>query len=558
MSLQKQLLIWIMAILLCVATLAGGFAFWHTFDDINKLQRNNLKNIAMLFASAPPRPPRVPELTLNQPIERILPLEQNGRIANPRKPVDIPHHIQEQLEDNSQSEISRYDSKNDGQLRVHIIPVPLTRLRPHHLQHLQEHKLLSLPEGFGKLKYKDDEWLSFRVNQPNRIIIVRQKASIQQKLAITGGLQAFLPVLLSLLALLGLLPFVIKRMFEPVNELSEQIQNRDEQDLRPIGVTNDGKQIALPSEIQPLVLATNQMFKKVDGHITRQQRFVADSAHELRSPLTAISLQVQRLQRMLSGKELSNEQVENVRHGVDKLAVRVSHNQHLVEQLLTLARADAQKLMSAKTDIMPVFSQAIMLLLPIADNKQIELAVDNKLEGTEGEELSKQVDIDETSLMMVLKNLLQNAILYTPEKGKVSVNILDTHSLVDAQANLASNSECQLVGITTNTPIGSLLQQPKRLVIQICDTGMGIDVHNYQEVFTPFVRISNNTDAMRSDTAVKQAIETKGTGLGLAIVKQICGQAGVDVYLSATTDNKLDKGLTVTLVFSGSQISVTN
>lgn len=598
-SLQKQLLLWIMAILLCVGTLASGFSFFKTYHDLNALQRSNLKNIAMLFASAPPRRPKdtlheqevkaislatdteaqsgkpshkpdfkpdlvqvFDEVMLNSnssrpPADKLSP-NKNVTISStsgdkPENAQQADSTTQEGQADNT-SDMSQYDSKTDGEIRVSVIPLPLDRLSAKHLERIKSQHLFDLPVGFGEMEYKGEDWQSYRMDQETRIIIVRQKASLQEKLALEGGLQAFLPVLLSMLVLMGLLPFVLNKMFKPVRQLSRQVANRDEQDLSAIDIAKDGTQVQVPAEIEPLVTETNQLLGRMSKHIKQQQRFVADSAHELRSPLTAISLQVQRLQRLAKPTDLTAEQSANVREGIDKLAVRVSHNQHLVEQLLTLARIDAQQLQLSKTDLMPVLTQAVMLLLPIADNKQIELAVDNQLEGTHKQILSEQINIDETSLMMVLKNLLQNAILYTANGGQVRVAITDTQALLAnkqfdekqiEQKQIEHKQPDELVGITTDKTIAELVGNDHRLVVQICDTGVGIAKASYKNAFSPFVRINDGADKGRSDTA-----SAKGTGLGLAIVQQICEQTGIEIYLSATNkNNEKNKGLTVTLVF---------
>lgn len=570
MSLQKQLLTWITTSLLCVAVLAGSFAFFKTYHDLNKFQHDNLKNIAMLFASAPP-PRRPINRTLNPSqdkknrlarrvdrIEHLRKTQEERRDYN-KPSIGLNNHLpidttQETIESNDVSAISQFDSKSDGQIRVHVIPLPLEYLNPNHLKRIQSLHLLNLPEGFGKMDVKGEYWRSFRLNMPDRIIIVRQKQSLQEKLAKAGAIQAFMPVLVGILLLLVLLPWLLNRMFKPVRQLSKQVANRDEQDLSAIDIGKDGKQVAVPVELQPLVTETNQLLGRVNKHIKQQQRFVADSAHELRSPLTAISLQVQRLQRLAKPNDLTVAQAKNIREGIDKLAVRVSHNQHLVEQLLTLARIDAQQLASSKTDLMAVLTQAVLLLLPIADNKQIELEVNNQLEGTKHNLLYQQVNIDETSLMMVLKNLLQNAILYTPASGQVTVSITDSHTLIHNQPKDKGDKR---VGITHDVPIENLVNQAARLVVQICDTGVGIAPKSYKEVFTPFVRISDGENSKRSDTSTQQSVGINGTGLGLAIVYQICQQAGVDIYLSPTLSStksndiaEQGKGLTVTLVFA--------
>lgn len=391
------------------------------------------------------------------------------------------------------------------------------------------------------------------------------------------------------------------------------------------------KSSTLPSEFVPLVVEINQLLQRVEAHINQQQRFVANAAHELRTPLTAISLQVQRLQKLANqayadpdftysdvtksehsqsehinldrvnsmdskDKDDKNDKKmmeQKIQQSITKLGYRVSQNQHLVEQLLTLARLNVQQLQANTTKLLPVLSQAIDLLLPIADDKNIQLAVDNQLQhAPQLPELDDiAVNMDNTSLLMLLKNLLQNAILYTPNAGQVTVNITGLVKLIQAQKHLSQHSPKRLQRIVAqdtqpnsqdalmNLQSKEEMLQTDALVIQICDSGIGMAKSDYQKVFNPFVRLTSNIEAdehisqpHRSDrvagyqTSNQTSIGLKGTGLGLAIVQQICHQAGVQIYLSATKENgnyndnqnvkantkenTINQGLTVTLVFT--------
>lgn len=265
----------------------------------------------------------------------------------------------------------------------------------------------------------------------------------------------------------------------------------------------------------------------------------------------------------------------------------------MVEQLLTLARLNVQQLQANTTKLLPVLSQAIDLLLPVADDKNIQLAVDNQRHFPQLPELDDiTVNMDNTSLLMLLKNLLQNAILYTPSEGQVTINITGLAQLIQAQKQLNQHSPQRLQRIVSQDGVGVVqpnnqdalmnlqskedMLQTDALVIQVCDSGIGMDKSDYQKVFNPFVRVTSNVEAEntsehRSDrvagyqTSNQTSVGVKGTGLGLAIVQQICHQAGVQIYLSATKENGNDndnqntnantkenatnQGLTVTLVF---------
>jgi len=202
-----------------------------------------------------------------------------------------------------------------------------------------------------------------------------------------------------------------------------------------------------------------------------------------------------------------------------------------------------------------------------------------------------QVSVDETALFILLKNLLQNAILYTPTTGNIAV-VIDQMT-IDDLTQLSSNTDsthathANLANALTPTPVlvnnasNTLNHRAKRLIVQVADTGIGIDAAHYQDVFQPFYRVNQNASSAslahgqgqpsstqtHSDTA-KKSFSTKdtsahsgftvigGTGLGLSIVYQICQQANIDIYLSPTqvVENNAQttattQGLTVTLVF---------
>ncbi len=399
---------------------------------------------------------------------------------------------------------------------------------------------------------------------------MRQRTEFQEDLAKASALQSFLPLIMGMSFLVLLLPFIMWRMMRPVRQLQTEISQRQESDLSPLLVSN------LPTELLPLAQSLNRLLALVKVSIERQQRFIADAAHELRSPLTAISLQLQRLQR------LSNDTV--MTEGLDKLALRLKRNQSLVEQLLTLARAGninaTDNTEPQSVSIKAIVEQVIGLLIPIIDNKNIALTVQLLSDRVSTDllladsSLKGQVNMDETSLLLVVKNLIQNAIVYTPNNGEVAVKLFYLPSNPND-----SNASASDIQSSFGTQVIYSKQSHKRfkplknkLVLQIMDTGSGIDPKNYASALEPFIRIANtsnkissqtsntldenlenSTRALRSDNAGQKSNDVVGTGLGLSIVKSICEQAGIDMFMSASTltDSEPDdnKGLCVTLVF---------
>jgi two-component system OmpR family sensor kinase len=201
-----------------------------------------------------------------------------------------------------------------------------------------------------------------------------------------------------------------------------------------------------------------------------QKRFVADAAHELRSPLTALSLQVGNI-RKIALPEAAQERMSDLQRGLQRM-------RNLLEQLLVMARSQ-EKLAPPMTSIPMehVFKQVLEDLMPSAEAKQIDVEVDT----TRAVMFSGQL----FDALMVIKNLIDNAIRYTPAGGQVIL-----HAQQDAQG----------------------------LLIVVEDTGPGIAEDEMERIFDPFYRILGSGES--------------GSGLGLAIVKAIADRTGAQIAFS--------------------------
>lgn len=538
-SMQFQLIFWSMLALLLLAVVAGGYGFWYSYKELNEFQDDNLKSMTTVL-----------EHTLN--LEGF----DSRSLQNTNTHFDID-------DDDGSITVDIITTKTDTPIAYNSTHQTTSNRNDDDDGHNKDDfdditlkDLPTIPIGISTKIIEGDTWRVYRshdVNKGNKpVIIVRQRTEFQDDLAKDSALQSFLPLIIGISLLGLLLPFIMWRMLKPVRQLQTEISQRRESDLNPLPVGN------LPTELLPLAQSLNRLLALVKLSSERQQRFIADAAHEMRSPLTAISLQLQRLQR-LSHNTVTTE-------GLAKLAVRLQRNQDFVEQLLALARAGNIKA-SDNTEphsvsIKATVEQIIGLLIPIIDNKNIELTVQLPTHPS----LSTQVNIDETSLLLLVKNLIQNAIIYTPNKGQVAVKLFYLHS--DTAAFQASASDVlsrfgtQVVHSNkAKTRIKSL---DNTLILQIMDTGRGIEPKDYASAFEPFIRMSqthqtsneasdNPANLIRSDSVAKKADEINGSGLGLSIVKSICEQAGIDVFMSPSTlitsQDVAHKGLCVTLVF---------
>ncbi|ATQ84964.1 hypothetical protein KSH_03625 [Moraxella osloensis] len=592
-SLQKQLLVWILGTLLSIGILVQIAVFCYTYQEFNTSQETNLSYLAELVSS---------RSTVRPPPHELIPNRRNldnnllpHDLPPPRPPIpamiasapssSTPITVSSP---NDESSVLQYQGVKDG-VQVDIFPARFGKIDTNFIEPMAHPQLINTPIGFSELTLDGEIWKVFRKDTPRRVIFVRQPVEWQKKIALKSAWQSIIPILLTTLLLLALLPWVLKRVLRPIQILARQMAKRHGQDLSLIELPTDSQHRSiLPSELMPLVIEINALLQRVDTHIQNQNRFIADAAHELRSPLTAISLQVQQLQKYSQDAAMYSDPARQAKfkQNIHKLAVRVKHNQHLVEQLLTLARMEAQQSQltertNTPTDLIAVLREAIKLLLPIADSKDQTLSVDNHLAALGAS--ATQVSLDETALFILLKNLLQNAILYTQATGNIAV-VIDQMT-IDDLTQPSSNTHTNLANGLTPTPVlvnnasNALNHRAKRLIVQVADTGIGIDAAHYQDVFQPFYRVNQNASSAslaqgqtsstqtHSDTA-KKSFSTKdtsthsgltvigGTGLGLSIVYQICQQAHIDIYLSPTqlVDNNAQttvttQGLTVTLVF---------
>ncbi|MEC5210433.1 two-component system OmpR family sensor kinase [Psychrobacter sp. PL15] len=528
-SMQFQLIFWSVLALLLLAIIAGGYGFWYSYKEINEFQDDNLKSMSAL-------------------------LEQT---------LDIGMSDSNQLHETS---IHFDTDEDDGSITVDVIntaiTAPITYNSLHNDSTSKDHSdddfddltlddLDSIPVGISTKMIDDHVWRVYRSNNADQVIIVRQRTEFQEDLAKSSAMQSFLPLIVGMTFLMLLLPFIMWRMLKPVRQLQIEINKRQESDLHPLSISN------LPTELLPLAESLNRLLALVKISIERQQRFIADAAHELRSPLTAVSLQLQRLQRLTSDAVMTE--------GLDKLAIRLKRNQRLVEQLLTLARAGNINITNntkhERISIKTIVEQVIGLLVPIADNKNIELTVQLSDVPT----LAAQVSVDETALLMLVKNLIQNAIVYTPDNGQVAVKLSRFSATAKEvrrhDTSLLYSLGTHIIGLTKQNNLPRWLAG--RLVLQVMDSGPGIRPDEYKNAFEPFVRLNqisstvektlNNIGLTRSDSATTKSEFIEGTGLGLSIVKSICEQAGIDVFMHGsilTAANREDnRGLCVTLVF---------
>ena len=328
----------------------------------------------------------------------------------------------------------------------------------------------TLGEGFHTIKGgvdddDDDEYRAYVRQTPQGKIAVLQETEYRDDLAATAAYQSVLPLLIALPLMILLTVWITYRAMRPVKTLSASLGQRRSDDLSPL----DGE--GVPSEIQGFVTAINQLLQRTGENIRRQQRFIADAAHELRSPLTAFSLQAERLTKL--------PQSDEAREQTGLILQSIQRNRHLLEQLLTHARAQGSETQRNLTDIslQAQFRRVLQELMPLALDKQqdIGVAVENDI----------RIRADDTEIYTLIKTFTDNAIRYTPAGGRIDIGFSET---------------------------------PTTLTIWVEDDGPGIPAAERSRVTDAFYRILGT--------------EQQGTGLGLSIADAIAKRYGGKLILA--------------------------
>jgi signal transduction histidine kinase len=318
--------------------------------------------------------------------------------------------------------------------------------------------------GFADVRVGAQVWRSFSVAMPSRVIQVSQPLAIRRKLAADAAWAAVLPLLLvapfMAAAAWGLTALALR----PLQRVAEGVRQRDEQSLEPLPTAG------LPDEVAPLVTALNALLQRLGRSLDTQRAFVADAAHELRSPLTALKLQLQLLERA-AGEAERTAAARALAAGIER-AVR------LVEQLLALARTEpgTGALALQQLDLSELVREAVADTVPLALSRgtQFELFADAPV----------MIDGDRAALAALVRNLTDNAVRYSPAGARVELRV------------------SQHGGVA---------------LLQVDDSGSGIPPAERERVFDRFYR--------------RGLADEPGSGLGLAIVRGVAQRHGAMVEL---------------------------
>ncbi len=317
--------------------------------------------------------------------------------------------------------------------------------------------LADAPIGFSDRQIQNSNWRVYAAYDPTSRakIIVAELYDIRNKLADDITLSNAYILLLTY-PLFGVLVWVIIGLaLRSITRVTSEISNRASTYLEPVDASN------IPIEIKPLVVELNQLFIRLKLAFERNKRFAADAAHELRTPLAALKTQAQ--VALKADNEIDRHTaLLKVLRGVDR-------SSHMVAQLLTLSRLGQEEALSdiKPLDLHKLTSEILAYLVPVALEKHIEIEL--------GQAPADAIVLgNDISLGILIRNVVDNAIRYTPVGGEVTVEIINKN---------------------------------QKVILRVTDSGSGIAPELRERVFERFFRVLGTT--------------ASGSGLGLAIVTQI-------------------------------------
>ena len=421
-SLRFKLSLWLSVAIIAIAAAAGVLSFAEALDEAHDMQDNQLRQTAYLIS----RLDAVPSAPLAR--ERVGDVDFDARV------------------------VVRFLSAEGGHPAAQPARAPV-------FSSLLKDQLQTVLVG-------GERWRVFvKTNAKGVRVAVAQQTRVRDAAARKSALRTLMPILLLVPVLLLLVGVLVRQMFKPLQTLSEALAQRtvnDVGELDPAG---------LPSEVLPFVEQINELLGRTGRALALQRRFIADAAHELRSPMTAMSLQAERL----AGAQMPGE--ARVRLGA--LIAGLARTRELLDQLLTLARIqepDAGVVQSVALD--QVIREVLEDLVPLAEEKGIDLGVIG------ADQVEARVEAQLIDLKVLVKNLVDNAIRYTPAGGCVDITI----DVAD--------------GVVT---------------LQVDDTGPGIAEHERDRVFDAFYRVLGSGEI--------------GSGLGLAITRNVAESMGASIEL---------------------------
>jgi two-component system OmpR family sensor kinase len=375
--------------------------------------------------------------------------------ARPALPQDIPQY-------DFVVQVWTQDGVRIWQSRPHTVLPGLTQL------------------GLSTVETGNGRWRVYGVDAGSRVIQVAQPMDLRERRAAQLAWRTLQPFALLLPALAVLIVWIVARVMRPVRDFSAALRSRSPDALEPLALAG------LPTEIQPVADSLDDLLARLREALQRERAFIADAAHELRTPLTALRLQAAELAALPAGTE-RDQAMHGLAAGIDRMV-------RLVEQLLALARAErGGPHERAPVALDEIAREVVEELLPLADAGQVDLGIERAD--------TVEVGGEREALRVLVRNLVDNAVRYTPPGGRVDVQVLT--------AGEGGGPE-----------------------VSVTDSGPGLPAAERERVFDRFYRVPGSG--------------APGSGIGLALVRSIARSHGATVRLE---DGPAGHGLRARVTF---------
>lgn len=357
-----------------------------------------------------------------------------------------------------------------------------------HSDNIPAQAVTSLSPGFDFANFGGYRWRThvYMTSSGDRLVVAATRTDIRYQLAENVILETIFPMLLGLPISGLLIWFIIGRGLTPLRELSAKLQEKQHRDLSPVSLDDP------PQELTPVVQAINGLLHRLARAFEFEKRFTADAAHELRTPISALKLQLHNLQQR---QPETSEEFTELAHGIQRM-------QHLVEQILALYRSTPEQISAnfISLDLSTLVENVIAENYPLFESRHQNIEFKS-----DANAINTVITGDRFALTALIVNLLSNASKYTQERGHIIV---------------------------------SLSRDSEGLHLCVEDNGPGISNSQREAVFRRFHRLGETS---QSSTAI-------GCGLGLAIVHNIASLHGATVKIR---ESRFSSGTCFDLCFPG-------
>jgi len=417
-SLRRAALVYVTAVLAVIGVAASAFAYLYARDQATEFLDGQLRQIALNAGDGVPQ-------------------------------ADAPAAVDQDPED--QFAVSIWDAK--GALLHASLP--------------SVHIPLETRRGYADAEAAGETWRVYTTGDSRRTVQVAQRQVVRREIAQTAAFGAAAPILIAIPLAWLVVGWAMNRVLKRLNALSIELAERGAGAAGPIALEG------IPAEIVPLALSMNSLIVRLNDALDAQRRFVSDAAHELRTPLAAMQIQVENLSREARGAHDG---------AAAALARGVRRAGALVSQLLRLARLEEGVAAPAgAVDVNALVLESVADHAALAERKQVELELDL------GCEAVCRGAPDEVRAL--LSNLLDNAVRYTPSGGRIDV---------------------------------SIRRRDRRFVVEVANTGALLPSGAEARVFDRFFRAAPP--------------ETEGTGLGLSIARRVAERHAFGLTVENRTD----------------------